>query len=159
MSLMGSLVVQFAITWWITIKTGDVLLLSIGTFLYFIPMILLAPIAGVLADRMNRKTLIIIADTGQALVTFWIIGLFFFSDPVQNPVVLILINSVRGIFQAFHMPTVSAIVPTMVPKDKLSRINGIGFLFTSLIQLVGPLIGAVLMAFYPLEDVLWLCLL
>jgi DHA3 family macrolide efflux protein-like MFS transporter len=152
---MGSLVVQFAITWWITIKTGDVLLLSIGTFLYFIPMILLAPIAGVLADRMNRKTLIIIADTGQALVTVWIIGLFFFSDPVQNPVVLILINSLRGVFQAFHMPTVSAIVPTMVPKDKLSRMNGVGFLFTSLIQLVGPFIGAVLMAFLPLEAVLW----
>jgi len=156
-SLMGSLVVQFAIIWWITIKTGDAFLLSIGIFLYFLPMVLLTPITGVLADRMNRKTLIIIADSSQALVTVWVIGLFYFSDPVQFPLVLILINSLRGVCQAFHMPTVSAIVPTMVPKDKLSRINGVSFLFTSLIQIVGSLIGAVLMAITAnkLEVVLW----
>ena len=156
-SLMGSLVVQFAIMWWITIKTGDAFLLSIGTFLYFLPMVLLTPITGVLADRMNRKTLIIIADSSQALVTVWVIGLFYFSDPVQFPLALILINSLRGVCQAFHMPTVSAIVPTMVPRDKLSRINGVSFLFTGLIQVVGPLIGAVLMAITAnkLEVVLW----
>ena len=154
-SLMGSLVVQFAIIWWITEETGSAFYLSIGTFLYFIPMVLLTPITGVLADRMNRKTLIILADSSQALVTVWIIGLFYYTNPVQNPIGLILINSLRGVCQAFHMPTVSAIVPTMVPKDKLSRINGVGFLFTSLIQLIGPVIGAVLMAFYTLDLVLW----
>jgi len=157
-SLMGSLVVQFAIIWWITEITRNALFLSIGTFLYFLPMVLLTPIAGVIADRMNRKTLIIIADSFQALVTVWIIGLFYFSNPLRNPLAVILINSLRGICQAFHMPTVSAIIPTMVPKDKLSRINGVGFLFTSLIQLVGPMFGAVLMAISgnALEVVLWL---
>ena len=154
-SLMGSLVVQFAIMWWITETTGNAFFLSIGTFLYFIPLILLAPITGVLSDRMNRKVLIIIADTSQALVTVWVIMLFYFTNPINNPIIVILINSLRGVCQAFHMPTVSAVVPTMVPKDKLSRINGVGFLFTSLIQLVGPMIGAVLLVFYSLEVVLW----
>jgi len=155
---MGSLVVQFAITWWITEITRNALFLSIGTFLYFLPMVLLTPIAGVLADRMSRKKLIIVADSFQALVTVWIIGIFYFSNPIQNPLAVILINSLRGICQAFHMPTVSAIIPTMVPKDKLSRINGVGFLFTSLIQLVGPMFGATLMAISgnALEVVLWL---
>ena len=154
-SLMGSLVVQFSIMWWITETTGNAFYLSIGTFLYFIPLILLAPIAGVLSDRMNRKTLILIADTSQALVTVWVIAIFSFSNAAGNPIIVILINSLRGVCQAFHMPTVSAIIPTMVPKDKLSRINGIGFLFTSLIQIIGPVIGAVLLAFYSLEVVLW----
>ncbi len=156
-SLMGSLVVQFAIIWWITDITRNALFLSLGTFLYFIPMVLLTPIAGVLADRLNRKSLIIIADSFQALVTVWIIGLFYLNLADSNPLAVILINALRGVCQAFHMPTVSAIVPTMVPKDKLSRVNGVGFLFTSLIQLVGPMIGAVLMAIShdALEVVLW----
>ncbi len=156
-SLMGSLVVQFAIVWWITEITRNALFLSLGIFLYFLPIVLLAPIAGVLADRLNRKTIILIADSFQALVTVWIIVLFYLNLADLNPLAVILINSLRGVCQAFHMPTVSAIIPTMVPKDKLSRINGVTFLFTSLMQLVGPMIGAVLMAISgnALEVVLW----
>ena len=152
-SLMGSLIVQFAITWWITVITGSVFYLSIGIFLYFLPMVFLTPIAGVLIDRWNRKALIAVVDSFQSLVTVWIIVLFYLG--IADPLGVILINSLRGVCQAFHMPAVSAIVPTMVPKEKLSRINGVGYLFTSLIQLIGPFIGAVLMAFYSLQLILW----
>ncbi|MHA2398392.1 MAG: MFS transporter [Promethearchaeota archaeon] len=153
-SFMGSLVVQFAITWWITVITGSALYLSIGTFLYFLPMIIITPIAGVLVDRWNRKALIAVVDSLQALVTVWIIVLFYLG--IADPIGVIVINSLRGVCQAFHMPAVSAVVPTMVPKDKLSRINGVGYLFTSLIQLVGPVIGAILIAFFSLQFILWI---
>jgi len=154
-SLMGSLIVQFAITWWITVITGSVFFLAIGTFFYFLPMIFIAPIAGVLTDRWNRKALIAVVDSFQSLVTVWIIVLFYLG--IADPLVVILINSLRGVCQAFHMPAVSAIVPTMVPKNKLSRINGVGYLFTSLIQVVGPVMGALLMAFFSnqLQSILW----
>lgn len=153
-SLMGSLVVQFAITWWITIITGSALYLSLGTFLYFLPMVFLTPITGVLVDRWDRKKLIAIVDSFQSLVTVWIIVLFYLG--IADPLGVILINSLRGVCQAFHMPAVSAVVPTMVPKEKLSRLNGVGYLFTSLIQLIGPVIGAVLMAFFSLQLILWI---
>jgi len=155
-SLKGSLIVQFAITWWITVITGSVFFLAIGTFFYFLPMIFIAPIAGVLTDRLNRKALIAVVDSFQSLVTVWIIVLFYLG--IADPLVVILINSLRGVCQAFHMPAVSAIVPTMVPKNKLSRINGVGYLFTSLIQVVGPVMGALLMAFFSnqLQSILWL---
>ena len=158
-SLMGSLIVQFAITWWITVITGSVFFLAIGTFFYFLPMIFIAPVAGVLADRWNRKALIAVVDSFQSLVTVWIIVLFYLG--IADPLGVILINSLRGVCQAFHMPAVSAIIPTMVPKEKLSRINGVGYLFTSLIQLVGPVIGALLMAFFSnqLQPILWVDLI
>jgi len=135
--------------------TNSVFFLAIGTFFYFLPMIFIAPLAGVLADRWNRKTLIAVVDSFQSLVTVWIIVLFYLG--IADPLVVILINSLRGVCQAFHMPVVSAIIPTMVPKNKLSKINGIGYVFTSLIQLVGPLIGALLMAFSSnqLQPILW----
>ncbi len=57
---------------------------------------------------------------------------------------VIVIVGLRGIFQAFHIPTVNAITPTMVPKDKLSRMNGFNYLFASLINIFGPVLGALL---------------
>ncbi|MCJ7651820.1 MAG: MFS transporter, partial [Candidatus Lokiarchaeota archaeon] len=126
-SILGSAIVGFAITWWITITTGSATLLSISTFMYVLPMALLAPFAGVIADRHNRKIIIAIADSMQALTTFIVIVLFWFN--LANPIVVVLIMGLRGIFQAFHVPTFSAILPSMVPKDKLSRMNGVNYLF------------------------------
>ena len=141
-SIMGSAVVNFAITWWVTVLTGSATLLSIGIFIYVLPMAFLTPVAGVLADRWSRKKLVAIADSLQALTTVWIILLFTFG--VANPIVIMLITGFRGIFQAFHVPTVNAITPTMVPKDKISRMNGFNYLFSSLISIVGPILGALL---------------
>ena len=141
-SVMGSAVVNFAITWWITVLTGSATLLSIGIFIYILPMAFLAPVAGVLADRWSRKKIVAIADSLQALSTVWIIVLFIFG--AADPIVVMLITGLRGIFQAFHVPTINAITPTMVPKDKLSRMNGFNYLFSSLISIVGPVLGALL---------------
>jgi DHA3 family macrolide efflux protein-like MFS transporter len=139
---MGSAVVNFAITWWITVLTGSATLLSIGIFIYILPMAFLTPVAGVLADRWSRKKIVAIADSLQALSTVWIIVLFIFG--AADPIVVMLITGLRGIFQAFHVPTINAITPTMVPKDKLSRMNGFNYLFSSLISIVGPVLGALL---------------
>jgi len=54
------------------------------------------------------------------------------------------------------MPTISAIVPTMVPKDKLSRMNGLNFFFRGFIQIMGPIIGAMLLSVIPIGIILWL---
>ena len=141
-SILGSSVVNFAITWWVIVLTGSPTLLSLGIFMYTLPMAFLTPIAGVLADRWSRKKIVAIADSLQASTTLWIIVLFIFG--AANPLVVILIVGLRGIFQAFHVPTVSAITPTMVPKDKISRMNGFNYLFSSLINIIGPVLGALL---------------
>ena len=141
-SILGSSVVNFAITWWVIVLTGSPTLLSIGIFMYTLPMAFLTPIAGVLADRWSRKKIVAIADSLQASTTLWIIALFIFG--AANPLVVILIVGLRGIFQAFHVPTVSAITPTMVPKEKISRMNGFNYLFSSLINIIGPVLGALL---------------
>jgi len=141
-SILGSSVVNFAITWWITVLTGSASLLSIGIFIYMLPMAFLTPVAGVLADRWSRKKLVAIADSMQALTTVGIIILFLFD--LANPLAVMLITGLRGIFQAFHVPTINAITPTMVPKDKISRMNGFNYLFSSLINIIGPILGALL---------------
>ena len=153
-SLLGSSIAQFVIIWWITLETGSALYLSIAAFLGLVPMIILTPFAGVLVDRWSRKALIGIADFLQALVTVVLIFLFWLSS-VSIWQVLVLLT-LRGIFQAFHSPAVSAIVPLMVPKAKLSRINGLNYLFTGAVTLIGPVAAALLLTFWKIHQILWI---
>lgn len=153
-SLLGSSVAQFVIIWWITLETGSALYLSIAAFLGLVPMVILTPFAGVLVDRWSRKALIGIADFLQALATVVLILLFWLSS-VSIWQVLVLLT-LRGIFQAFHSPAVSAIVPLMVPKAKLSRINGLNYLFTGAVTLIGPVVAALLLGFWKIHQILWI---
>lgn len=153
-SLLGSSIAGFVIIWWITLQTESAVYLSIASLVGFAPIVILSPLAGVLADRWNRKGLIATADLLQALTTVALIFLFW-SNVVSIWLILVLLG-LRGVFQAFHMPTVSAIVPTMVPKEKLSRMNGLNFLFTGAVNLVGPIVAALLLEFWSISQILWI---
>ncbi|MFX1448918.1 MAG: MFS transporter [Promethearchaeota archaeon] len=152
-SLFGSMVVYFVIIWWLTEETQSPIYLSIGSFLFIFCQVIAMPIAGVLADRLNRKAIILTADSLQAFAT--LILLVLFQMDIVNVWIVLIFISIRSIFQAFHLPTVNAIIPAMVPKDKLSRINGINFLFTGVVQIIAPLIGATLMIIFPIKAILW----
>ncbi len=154
MSLIGTLVSGFAITWWVTDITESAMYLALGNFLFLIFMVALTPIAGVLGDKFSRKMIIFVADSFNAAVMGIIIILFYMG--LNDPLMIILISGFRGIGQAFHQPTVQAIIPSMVPKKHLSRINGANYLFTSMIQVIGPVIGGTMYAFFPIEFILWI---
>ncbi len=151
---MGSSVAQFVIIWWITLETESAAFLSLAALAGLVPMVVLMPFAGVLVDRWNRKTVITIVDFLQALTTVLLILLFWAGHPSVWLVLLMI--ALRGICQAFHSPAVGAIVPLMVPKDKLSRMNGLTYLLNGAATLIGPIVGAVLLAFAPIDLILWL---
>ena len=145
---------NFVIIWWITLETGSALYLSLATVIGFAPVIILGPLTGVLADRWNRKALIVVVDLLQAVATVVLIFLFW-SGAIAIWQALALLG-LKGVFQAFHTPTVLAIIPTMVPKEKLSRMNGVNYVFTSGVNLSGPIIAAVLLSFLPIGQILWI---
>jgi len=148
-SLLGSNIVGFVITWWITIETQSPIYLSIATFLMFLPQVIITPFAGVLADRWKRKMIIASVDSFQALLTL-ILALFFFIGFTDIWIVLV-VHTLRSVLQAFHVPTFQGIIPSMVPKDKLSRINGTNFLFSGFIYMVGPILSALLLELFPIR--------
>ncbi len=153
-SLLGSSISQFVIIWWITLETQSTLYLALASVLGLAPIVILGPLAGVLADRWNRKLLVLAADLFQALTTLALILLFWF-DVVSIWQVLALL-SLKGAFQAVHLPSVFAIIPTMVPKEKLSRMNGVDYLFTSAVSLVGPVVAALLLSIWTITQILWI---
>ena len=156
-SLFGSSIVYFAIIWWITIETKNPIFLSIASTLYILSSVIVLPFAGVLSDRLNKKQLIIIADSSQVIAT--IVLIVYFAFGLANIYVVFIIISVRSIFQAIHLPTVNSIIPAMVPKDKLTRINGINYLFTGLVDITAPFAGAALLLVFLVYQVLWLDLI
>lgn len=150
-SMLGSMIVGFVITFWLTIETGSTVILSISVFLMFLPQIIITPFSGVIADRWNKKAIIAFTDSMQAMVTFLLFVFFLFD--IQNVWLILGINTFRASLYAFQYPTVQSLIPTMVPKDKLSRINGINFLFSGVIISIGPLLAATLLAFFTINQI------
>lgn len=156
-SLLGSEIVQFAIIWWVTMELENPIILSLNVFLTFLPRFILAPIAGVIADRYDRKKIIALSDGAQAIITGGIILVFLIIE--MQLWIIISMNVLRSVCQTFHSPASSSIRPLMIPKDKLSRMNGLSQLISSVIMTIGPVIGAFFLSFLTIQEILWIDIL
>jgi MFS transporter, DHA3 family, macrolide efflux protein len=148
-SLLGSLFVQYAIMWYITLETQSGLMMAISILCGFIPALLLAPFAGVWADRYDRKKLIIAADSTIALLT--LLTALVFLAGYKEIWVLFVVSIFRSLGSAVHSPSVGAVFPQIVPADKLMKVQGIGNGIQSAMMIVAPIIGASLLTFTSLE--------
>ncbi|MFX0115936.1 MAG: MFS transporter [Candidatus Hodarchaeota archaeon] len=153
-SQLGSFIVQFIIILWIALEYKSAFYLGLAAFAGFTPMILVTPFAGVLVDRWNRKIVIASVDFLQAIITLFLVYLFW-TDAVTIWHILIVLGF-RAIFQAFHMPATEAIVPLLVPRDKLSRINGLRVFMTGANGIIAPVMAALLLNFWEIHDLLLL---
>ena len=143
-SLLGSGLVQFALVWWITQKTGSAAYLAMGTFVAILPEVIIAPFAGALVDRLNRRRVMIVADGLVAVITLALAILFAF-DLVQvwHIFVAMFLRSVGGVF---HWPAMQASTSLMVPEKHLSRVAGINQAIRGSLNIVAPPLGALLMS-------------
>lgn len=142
-SLLGSSLVQYAITWHITRTTQSGLYATLSIVCGFLPTFFLAPFAGVWADRYDRKKLIILSDASIALSTL-VLALLFLGG-YQNIGLLLAASAIRSLGSAIQGPAVSAILPQMVPSQHLTRVNGINQSAQSLLMLVSPMLAALLL--------------
>lgn len=153
-SSLGSIIVQFVIILWITLEYESGFYLGLASFFGFAPMVVATLFTGVLVDRYDRKKIIIIVDSVQALVT--LILMYLFWTETVTIIHILLILGIRAFLQAFHMPATEAIVPLMVPKDKLSRINGLRQFSDGASGALGPVIAVFLLNFLEIRIILLL---
>lgn len=143
-SLLGSGLVQFALVWYITQKTGSAAMLAMATLAALLPEVLLAPFAGALVDRFNRRYVMIIADAVIAVLTLGLAVLFAFDlIQVWHIFVVMFLRSVGGIF---HWPAMQASTALMVPDQHLSRIAGLNQALRGGMNIIAPPLGALLMS-------------
>lgn len=151
-SLLGSHGVQFALIWWLAEKTSSPFMLGMAGIVAYLPMSLLSPLAGIAADRYNRKFISIFSDMAMgAIALIYAVLLFFFDLPVWTVFIMLC---VRGIGSTFQQPAIQSIIPQLVPKDQLIKTNGWMQLLNSGSFLIGPVIGAALYSVFPMSIVL-----
>jgi DHA3 family macrolide efflux protein-like MFS transporter len=142
-SMIGSSLAQFAITWWLTKATGSATVLATATLVSTLPGVVLGPLAGVLVDRWNRRLLIMLAD-GVAALGAALLMLLFWAGTIAIWH-LYVVAFVRAIAGLFHFSSVQASTSLMVPEEQLARVAGLNQALQGVNMVVAPPLGALLL--------------
>ncbi|MHA1112778.1 MAG: MFS transporter [Promethearchaeota archaeon] len=152
-SLIGSQLVSFSVIWYLTKETGSSFILSMATMANMIPIILVGPFAGVIADRRSKNRILLISDAAQAIATLALILLFFFGL-FQIWQILVLM-AIRGTCQGFQLPAVASLNSLMVPQKHIQKINAIDRILMSILAIVTPIVGAIIYDLMPINQIYW----
>ena len=151
-SLFGSMLVQFALVWWLTAQTGSATVLAVATLVALLPTVLIGPIAGAFVDRHSRRWMMVIADSLVALVTLWLVILNALGwMQVGHVFAAMFLRAAAGTFQ---WPAMQASTSLMVPKKHLARVGGLNQTLYGLLGIVAPPTGALLVMALPMQWVL-----
>lgn len=151
-SLLGSMVVQFALVWWLTQTTGSATVLATAALAGILPQVVVGPFAGALVDRWNRRLVMIGADTLIALSTLGLIALYLLGlMQVWHIYAVMFMRSALG---GFHWTAMQASTSLMVPHAHLARVAGFNQTLHGAMNIIAPPLGALLLSVLPLHAVL-----
>lgn len=141
-SILGSALLRFALSTYVLDITGRADIFATLLAISIIPSIVLSPIGGAIADRFNRRNLMVLFDFTSSAVVF---GFFFFLSAGNASVILIgIAMTLLGIISAMYQPAVQASIPVLTKEDNLEQANGIVNGVGALSNLAGPVLGGVL---------------
>jgi MFS family permease len=141
-SLLGSQLTGFALGVWVYEQTHSVSLLALVQVSLQLPYVVFSPLAGVFADRWNRRTAMIISDIGAGLAVL-AVGSLFLTHHLQVWMV-IPINLWMSTFHTLMWPSFTAATTLLVPKQHYGRASGFTQLGEALPAIAGPAIAGVL---------------
>jgi DHA3 family macrolide efflux protein-like MFS transporter len=152
LSLLGSMLVQFALVWWLTQTTGSATVLATASLVAILPQVFIGPFAGTLVDRWNRRAIMIAADSLIALATLGLIFLFAAGRmQVWHVYTIMFFRSSVG---AFQWPAMQASTSLMVPEKHLARVAGVNQTLAGVMNIISPPLGALLLSVLPLTGVM-----
>ena len=140
-SLFGNAILRFSLPLYLLKETGSSTLFGIVTACSFLPMIVLSLLGGVLADRLNKRNIMVCLDfltAGVITVFSWLLGIVPIIPLFIT--VLMLLYGISGTYQ----PAVQASIPALVPKEKILSANAIVNQIGALANFIGPIIGGML---------------
>ncbi len=143
-SRLGDSLYRIALSWWILEKTGSAV--AMGTLAVFslVPMLLFLLVGGVIVDRLPRFRIMLASDIVNTLVVA-LVAVLAHTDQLQLWHVY-AVSIVFGLAEAFFFPAYTASVPQIVPPDELPSANSLTSLSWQLSGVIGPTIGAIIVA-------------
>ncbi|MGL5382567.1 MAG: MFS transporter [Culicoidibacterales bacterium] len=151
-SLFGSAIQRFALSLYLLDLTGSASVFATILALSMIPIVIFAPIAGMIADRANKRKVMISLDLVSAAVIFcYLLLISWHQDQVAViALVMIILSAVSTIYQA----TVTASLPVLVNEEQLLTTNGLVYQVSSLANFIGPILAGVLYGFFGIKVIL-----
>lgn len=150
-SLFGNAILRFALPLYLLNETQSPALFGVVSACSFIPMILLSPIGGILADRINKRNIMVILDYFTAALVFVLTVLLGRVNLIALLlVVLILLYGIQGTYQ----PAVQASIPALIAEENLMPANAVINLVNSLAGLIGPVIGGAVFGLAGIKPIL-----
>jgi len=140
-SILGSALLRFALSLYVLDITGRADLFA-GLFAISSIPILLAPFGGAIADRFNRRNLMVIFDFTSSIIVF----AFFVVLVIGNSSILLIgvVMVLLSFVSAMYAPTVMASIPVLVEEEKLEQANGIVNGIQALSNVAAPVLGGIL---------------
>ena len=150
-SLFGNAIQRFCMSLYILDLTGSAAIFSRILAISTIPYILFAPIAGLLADTVNRKKIMVYLDFFSAgLMAIYSIILISGRD---NTIIVGSVMFMLSIIYTLYSPSVTACIPQIVEKDKLATANGIIQQVGAVVNLIGPIVAGLLYSFVEIKTI------
>jgi len=150
-SLLGSQLVQFALIWYLTVRTGSATVLATASIVGLLPGVLFSPFIGALVDRWNRRRIMIFSDAIVAMATLGLVLLFWFGEPQVGHIYLIMF--IRSVAGNFHQPAMGSSTSLMVPKEQMTRVQGLNQTLGGGLNIVAAPLGAFLMSILPMQGI------
>ncbi|MDR3314216.1 MAG: MFS transporter [Oscillospiraceae bacterium] len=151
-SIFGNQIVRYALPLYLLNETGSSALFGAVLACAFLPMLVLFPVGGIIADRVNKRNIMVILDFSTALL---IAAVSLLAGAISIvplvAVTMILLYGIQGAYQ----PAVQASVPALLDAEHIMQGNSIVNLVTSLGSMIGPVVGGVLFSLFGLSPILY----
>lgn len=150
-SLFGNAILRFSLPLYLLRETGSSALFGIVTASSLLPMIVLSLLGGILADRVNKRNIMVCLDFTMAIiVTIFYLLMGIIPIIPLFIVTLMLLYGISGTYQ----PAVEVSIPVLVSKEKILSANAIVNQVGSLANFIGPIIGGMLYSVWGISIIL-----
>lgn len=143
-SRLGDSLHRIALAWWVLEKTGSATAMGTVLVLSQIPLLIFLLIGGVVVDRFPRLRIMFLSDLLSGLVVTFI-AVFSWLDLLQIWHIYVA-SLIFGFVEAFFFPAYQSVVPQITPSDMLTSANSLNGLSGRITGIVGPMLGAGLVA-------------
>lgn len=151
-SLFGNCILDFALSMYVLEITGSATIFASFLAVAMLPTILLSPLGGVIADRANKRNIMVILDFATG-ITILISAMMI--NRANNLVIICITLIIQSILGAFETPTVQACVPQMQKGNNIVRGNAIVNQINAISTFVAPFIGSLLYTTFGLKPVMF----
>ena len=135
-STIGSGLSGFALGVWLYEETGSPTLFAISLFVYFLPRVIFSPFAGVIADRWDRRKVMLISDGVAALATVWVAVMYSSGELAIWHIYVV--HVAYSVANSLQWPAYSAAISSLVPKKHLARAGGMNQIGQGISSLIAP---------------------